>query len=245
MGLLKAVLDAFFDPSRESRSSLKGAAGEAQSRLAMFLFLPAEYTVLHNVTVPTPRGTTQIDHVVVSRYGVHVIESKNIKGAIYGAADQARWTVCLGRQKHRMLNPLAQNRAHIKALAAALRLPESTFHSMVFFWSDGCRFTTEMPENVIRDGFCTHIRSKRATLIAPQEVPNVVRAIQAARLPDTDATAQAHVARLKSRFHTPHQAGGPCPLCRGGRLVQRTAKATGRSFLGCSNFPRCRYIEKP
>ena len=244
MGLLANIVSALFDPSQESRNNLKGAAGEAQSRLAMFLFLPAEYTVLHNVTLPTPRGTTQIDHVVVSQYGVHVIESKNVKGSIYGAADQARWTVFLGGKKHQMLNPLIQNRAHVRALAAALRLPESTFHSMVFFWSDDCRFKTEMPENVIRDRFCTYIRSKRAILIAPQEVPNVVRAIQAARLPDTDATARAHVAGLKARFHTPYQAGDPCPVCCGGQLVQRTARATGRTFLGCSNFPQCRYIDK-
>jgi len=244
MGFLTSILTALFDPSNENRNNLKGASGEAQGSLGLFLFLPAEYVVINNVTLPTPRGTTQIDHVVVSQYGIHVIESKNVKGSIYGAPEQEKWTVFLGKKKYPMHNPLLQNRAHIKALAAALRLPESTFHSIVFFWSERCRFKTEMPENVMTEGLCTYIRSKSATLIAPQEVPSVVSAINNARLPETDATAQAHVAQLKERFRTPHQAGEPCPRCSNGRLVQRTAKATGQAFLGCSNFPRCRHTEK-
>jgi len=73
------------------------------------------------------------------------------------------------------------------------------------------------------EGLCTYIKSKTTPLIAPQEVMNVVRAINNARLPETDATAQAHVARLKERFG-PHQAGDPCPRCSNGRLVQRTPK---------------------
>jgi len=245
MGFLQSILAAIFDPSNENRNTLRGASGEAQGNLGLFLFLPAEYVVLSNVTLPTPGGTTQIDHVVVSQYGVHVIESKNIKGSIYGAVDQERWTVFLGKKKYQLYNPLLQNRAHIKALSAALRLPESTFHSIVFFWSDYCRFKTEMPANVMTEGLCTYIKSRINPLIAPQEVMNVVKAINNARLPENDATAQAHVAQLKERFHTRHQAGDPCPQCSGGRLVQRTSRTTGNSFLGCSKFPHCRYTERP
>ncbi|HZL46922.1 MAG TPA: nuclease-related domain-containing protein [Opitutaceae bacterium] len=92
MGFFQSILAAIFDSSKENRNYLRGASGEAQGNLGLFLFLPAEYVVLSNVTLPTPGGTTQIDHVVVSQYGVHVIESKNIKGSIYGAPDQERWT---------------------------------------------------------------------------------------------------------------------------------------------------------
>lgn len=170
MGLFGSILSAIFDPSKENRNNLKGASGEAQANLGMLLSLPAEYTAIHNVTVPTPKGTTQIDHVVVSQFGIHVVESKNIKGAIYGSAEQGRWTVALGGKKFPMLNPLIQNRAHIRALASALNLPETTFHSLAFFWSDDCRFKTEMPDNVRVDGFATYIGSKRETLIRPEDV---------------------------------------------------------------------------
>lgn len=38
-----------------------------------------QYRVLNNVTIPTPKGSSQIDHLVVSIYGIFVIETKNYK----------------------------------------------------------------------------------------------------------------------------------------------------------------------
>jgi len=35
-----------------------------------------KYNLIHNVTLLTEDGTTQIDHIVVSQYGVFVIETK-------------------------------------------------------------------------------------------------------------------------------------------------------------------------
>ena len=43
-----------------------------------------QYKVLNNVTIPTPKGSSQIDHLVVSIYGIFVIETKNYNGWIYG-----------------------------------------------------------------------------------------------------------------------------------------------------------------
>jgi Nuclease-related domain len=37
---------------------------------------------------PARNGTTQIDHVVVSIYGLFVIETKNMDGWIFGSAHQ-------------------------------------------------------------------------------------------------------------------------------------------------------------
>ena len=40
--------------------------------------------LLNNVTLQLENGTTQIDHVLVSRFGVFVIETKHYKGWIFG-----------------------------------------------------------------------------------------------------------------------------------------------------------------
>ncbi len=64
----------------------KGVAGEFLVNTAARLFLPEdEYHLIKDVTLPTREGTTQIDHIVVSRYGVFVIETKNMKGWIFGS----------------------------------------------------------------------------------------------------------------------------------------------------------------
>ena len=58
-----------------------GKAGER--RVARKLdWLPKEYTILNDIMLRTQYGTTQIDHVVVSPYGIFVIETKNYKGWI-------------------------------------------------------------------------------------------------------------------------------------------------------------------
>jgi DNA helicase-4 len=36
----------------------------------------------------------------------------------------------------------------------------------------------------------------------------------------------------------------PCPKCLVGHLVERSMKKGGRSFVGCSNFPKCDYTLK-
>ena len=39
--------------------------------------LSEEYYILDDIVLETQRGTTQIDHIVVSKYGIFVIETKN------------------------------------------------------------------------------------------------------------------------------------------------------------------------
>ena len=88
-------------------------------------WLPKEYIVLNDIMLPSNYGTTQIDHIVVSPYGIFVIETKNYKGWIFGNEDSEEWTQSLiGRKKmlgwsseqHRFRNPIRQNYAHIKAV---------------------------------------------------------------------------------------------------------------------------------
>ena len=54
--------------------------------------LPEDYHLLDDVVLKTTNGTTQIDHIVVSRYGVFAIETKNYRGEIYGDDNRQQWT---------------------------------------------------------------------------------------------------------------------------------------------------------
>ncbi|MDZ7854092.1 MAG: nuclease-related domain-containing protein [Halomonas sp.] len=84
--------------------------------------MPAEtYKPIHNVTLPTPDGSTQIDHIFVSRFGIFVVETKNMKGWIFGDKDQAQWTQKIYRKSFRFQNPLRQNYKHVKSLEKSPR----------------------------------------------------------------------------------------------------------------------------
>ena len=97
----------------------KGLFGEALVKLSAKISLPAStYHPFHNVTLPTPDGTTQIDHIFVSPYGIFVVETKNMKGWIFGSEKQSQWTQKIFKQTFKFQNPLRQNYKHVKALEA-------------------------------------------------------------------------------------------------------------------------------
>jgi len=50
----------------------------------MLNFKQPDYCLFKDELIPIDKGTTQIDHVLVSRFGIFVIETKNMKGWIFG-----------------------------------------------------------------------------------------------------------------------------------------------------------------
>lgn len=95
---------------------VKGWMGERSVRKALDRLEPANYRAFHDLYLPRPdgNGTTQVDHAVVSRFGVFVIETKNYEGWIFGSERQRQWTQQIYRRKNRFQNPLHQNLLHCK-----------------------------------------------------------------------------------------------------------------------------------
>jgi hypothetical protein len=81
-----------------------------------------KYKVLSNLLLPSDGNTptTQIDHIVVSNFGIFCIETKAYKGWIFGNINDQKWTQVIFNHKERFYNPFRQNYAHIKALESAL-----------------------------------------------------------------------------------------------------------------------------
>jgi len=68
---------------------LKGRLGEASINFSAKRLLDQNiYRLIPDIMFPTPDGTTQIDHVIISRYGIFVIETKTYKGWIYGSENE-------------------------------------------------------------------------------------------------------------------------------------------------------------
>jgi hypothetical protein len=68
---------------------------------------------MNHVTLQLTDGTTQIDHILVSRFGVFVIETKDYKGWIFADATRANWTQVLFKVKFKFQNPFpAESPAH-------------------------------------------------------------------------------------------------------------------------------------
>lgn len=223
----------------------KGLFGEWLVRLsAKFLLDQKEYRPIHNVTLKTPDGTTQIDHIFVSRFGVFVVETKNYSGWIFGDEHQPMWTQKIFKKTNKFQNPLRQNYKHVKALEALLNLPLEKIHSVVVFVG-GSEFKTKMPPNVTyAGGYISYIKSKTEVFLSLSEIEAVTAAISTGRMTPSHATNREHIQNVQRRLAP--DAPRSCPKC-GAQMLLRTTKSRDRAdskFWGCSAFPKCRTIQK-
>lgn len=154
-------LPLFFLPIVLKLAWFKGVLGEFLVNFLLKTFLPKDqYSLIKNVTLPTDDGTTQIDHIVVSQFGVFVIETKNMKGWIFGNAKQKQWTQKIFKYTGKFQNPLHQNYKHTQTLGSCLAIPSEHIYSVIVFVGDST-FKTKMPENVTYARGCIkYIKSK-------------------------------------------------------------------------------------
>ncbi|GAB5415753.1 MAG: NERD domain-containing protein [Congregibacter sp.] len=227
----------------------KGMAGEFLVNTAARLFLPKDkYHLIKDVTLATDDGTTQIDHIIVSRYGVFVIETKNMKGWIFGSTNQRTWTQKIYKHTSKFQNPLHQNYKHVKTLEALLDIPASAIHSLVVFVGDS-KFKTDIPENVAyAGGYIRHIKSRREVVLSQADVEAVTAQIEQLRLQRGLTTDRQHVRHLRQTREslplTALQKTPRCPKCSS-TMVLRTARKgrnAGKTFWGCTTYPACRGV---
>ena len=219
---------------------LRGWFGEKKTTFNMWLSLDARiYRRFHDVIIPAKNGTTQIDHLLVSPYGLFIVETKNIKGWIFGSENQPKWTQSLYRKKYSFQNPIRQTFRQKKILSEYLELDESTIHTVIYFVGD-CRFKTHLPDNVINSGLGRYIKQFQNHILSPEEIDRVVRTLEQ-HVSESSLTSRDHIRSLRER----HASTTVCPKC-GSNLVERTARKgpnAGSKFLGCENYPRCRYTK--
>ncbi len=227
------------------KSFVKGWIGEAASALTQKVLLdPKIYTSIHNVTLQTGNGTTQIDHIIVSRHGIFVVETKNMDGWIFGDEKSPQWTQSLFGKKYRFQNPLHQNYRHTKVLEDFLGVGPEKLISVVMFWGE-CELKTAMPPNVMTRGYIGFIKKHDAVLFGDGEVQEIISALKSGMMPKgllkSLETRKTHLNSLAER----HNSTTTCPKC-GSELIQRTAKSgtnAGKPFYGCSSFPKCRFMK--
>ncbi len=140
------------------------------------------FTVFNDVVLPTSGGTTRIDHVVVSRFGIFVIESVYVRGWISGTAVQERWRQQSPGRSSRFANPLHRNQLQAEALRRLLDYPAAVFHpAVVLVGLKG--FKTAPPEHVLKaEGLLAAIRRKAQPLLTPEQAEQATRMIAEGRL---------------------------------------------------------------
>ena len=226
----------------------KGILGEFIVNVSAKIFLDKEqYHLIKNVTLLSEDGTTQIDHIIVSKFGVFVVETKNMKGWIFGSPNQKTWTQKIYRHTSKFQNPLHQNYKHTKTLEALLDLNDQQIHSLIVFIGDST-FKTDMPENVTYGGgYLRYIKSKTQPVLSETEVNEITNKIESGRLVRSFKTNREHVAHVRNIIdENERNTTNACPRCGGEMVVREVKKGQniGKKFMGCSGFPKCRYVRE-
>ena len=149
-GVLLVAVGAAIKALSDS-GTIKGITGERLVKAALEGELdPGAFRILHDVTLPSRDGTTQIDHVVLSPYGIFTLETKHLSGWIFAPAGGKTWFQTFGNNnKFRFQNPLRQNHAHVKALEAVTGLGFDAFLPLVVM-TGKAEFKTAIPKGVVQ-----------------------------------------------------------------------------------------------
>jgi len=219
------------------RPHIKGWVGEVKTQLSQKIFLDSKvYTSFNNFIVQDESGSTQIDHIIVAKYGVFVVETKDWSGWIFGNERDEKWTQNIFGAKTRFQNPLRQNHRHRMSLSKYLDIGSEKIMPIIMVWGS-CEFKTKMPGNVILGGYtgCTnYIKGYSDVIFTDEEVINICSKLKSGKAEMNILSGLRHTQSLKKRYGS----DTVCPKCKG-NLLKRTGKQG--VFIGCENFPKCRY----
>lgn len=238
---LGLILGLFF-VLRRIIPPLKGRVGEKLLSSKLSRLPKDQYRVLNNVILPTPKGSSQIDHLVISVYGIFVIETKNYNGWIFGGEYSEYWTQNIYGHKYKLYNPIFQNAGHIRAIRSVLKGYESFPIFPIVAFSRKASIKIKVKEacvvywNQVRRAIRKHDEHK----LTWDQVNAICDTIQSVRLKASKENRKQHrrVIRSVKKQKKDAVSSGKCPRCDG-TLVLRNGKYG--SFYGCSNYPSCNY----
>lgn len=180
----------------------KGLIGELHVAKILTRLPKDVYSTFHDFYVPGSRDSAaQIDHAVVSRYGIFVMETKKFDvGHLYGSAKDYTWTLVMGKKREKPRNPLRQNERHIVYLAEHLGMSKRKFHSVICF-TGKADIKTRMPDNVLTRDWDNYILSFREPLLSEREERYVVNEIKKLK---SDPHLEGRHERYLQRRHNKH-----------------------------------------
>ena len=222
---------------KQVKNAVKGRVGEMRVELSLGSTLEGKQYVINNLVLNVGENkTSQIDHILINRNGVFVIETKNYEGRIYGSENQHEWTQVLayGHVKNKFYNPIKQNNTHAYHVSRILTDKLPIIPAVVFVKAN--------TQFIKAQGVYTLSQLKKlinqpSGNLTVQQMRNAYNQLINADNPNI--SKNEHVNNIRSMQSD--IAHNICPRC-GKKLVLRNGKYG--EFYGCSGYPQCKFIKK-
>lgn len=223
-------------------TKIKGTFGEAKVNIQVS-FLGSEYISIHDLMIKNSKGnTSQIDHLVLSEYGIFVIETKNYKGWIFGNEKSENWTQVIYKEKHQFRNPIKQNWSHIYFLKELLSdFPQIKYFPIVVFAGNATLKGVQSSQPVIYENRLNKtIRNlSEEKCLTSEQVAKIEQILIDSEI-NEKGRLKKHIKNIKQYVIDKQEKMDNmiCPRCNG-ELQLRNGK--NGKFYGCSNYPRCKF----
>ncbi|HKG07033.1 MAG TPA: NERD domain-containing protein [Pedobacter sp.] len=222
------------------KARIKGAIGEKTVAWRLSRLPKSRYKIINNLVLSSAGKTSQIDHLVVSDYGLFVIETKNVKGWIFGRESSEFWTQVLFKRKEYIYNPIRQNGGHMQALRVALDGFQDIVYIPIVAFSSNASLKIEVTSAVVyTNELLETIRDYSDFRLSDERRDEIFTLLSSLDVSHS-YNRRKHIREIKKRVNERERQveQGICPRC-GGHLLLR--KGTYGKFLGCSGFPRCKF----
>jgi len=220
----------------------KGRIGESRVARELNRLTKQNYKVFNNIYLKTGKGSSQIDHIIVSIYGIFVIETKNYSGWIFGREDQEYWTQIIYNNKNKFRNPIKQNWGHIYALKKLLSdYNYINYYPIIVFagTAELKEITSEIPVIYDYELLRTIMKYKETSSLSFDQIDNIIMKITENNIQDKDINKK-HIRHIYNQIYEQEQKVNSliCPKCNGSLVVRNGPYG---SFYGCSNYPNCKF----
>ena len=211
-----------------------GKMGEFEVKSVIGKTIENKKYVINDLTVLNNEMTCQIDHIVINRRGIFVIETKNYTGRIYGSENQREWTQVLayGKKKYKFYNPVKQNATHVYNVSRIVgNLP---IYSLVVFVQNNTHHIEA--DNVIPLNKLRMVLRNGDDVLNQEQMKFAYQTLLANKV---EKTVKEHIENIQEQQRNIKNC--ICPRC-GGNLTLKKGKYG--KFYGCSNYPKCKFTKK-
>ncbi len=219
---------------------IKGFWGEKSVASFLSRLGSKKYMIINNLMVNFGGNTTQIDHLVISNFGIFVIETKNYGGKIYGSEFSDYWMQSIYKFKLKFYNPIRQNYWHVQVFKDLLKeYPNMLYFPIVVFTRRSnlkVKTNTDVAYNVELEDT---IKKYQTEIISDDIRDKIYKYLNTLNITDRKFRKE-HIRRVQENKNERKNkiSDNICPRC-GGSLIVRNSK--DGSFKGCSNYPKCKF----
>lgn len=187
--------------------------------------LPQSYKVLSNLLIQSENSLEQIDHLVISPYGLFIIEVNNLSGIVLGEETDPNWHQSISWRVKTFPNPLLENQAHLELLRKRVPLDETLhIHSFVTF-SRRCDLKV-ISESVFYDTdlLAVILRRNQQEVLSKGEIQSLYDQIERINIQDINLRNEyaAHIRKQRIR-QRPKYGDIRCRMCQKA-VSERTAR---------------------